>query len=92
MLPYHDAWTAEKCKNSSGFFSACSPRNAGITIVGNATAKPRSSSKRFLAELANIWRFSTNNVFGFSIFLSQFLLSYLWQNGSECADFLNDFR
>lgn len=54
--PYHDACTAENSKNSSGFFSACNPRNAGITMVGKATARPRSSSNKFLAELAKICR------------------------------------
>lgn len=53
-LPYQVACSAVKCSVSSGLRSVCRPRSTGMTMVGKATARPRSTSSRFLAELARI--------------------------------------
>lgn len=53
-LPYQVACSALKYSVSSGLRSACRPRSTGMTIVGKAIAMPRSTSSKFLAELARI--------------------------------------
>lgn len=54
MLPNHDASDGDIFKYSSALELLARPVKAGITIVGNATDKPKSSNRKFLIVLANI--------------------------------------
>lgn len=54
MLPNHEACVGVMCKNSLALFTLSWPVSAGITIVANATASPKSSRRKFLAVLARI--------------------------------------
>lgn len=78
-IPNHDACSSVK-KSVSGLskFSMV-PRSAGITIVGNATAKPKSNSKKFFAVLANTCGRIVLNVLASSVPASSGLPNIKWE-------------
>lgn len=55
MLPSHDDCDGVKCRNSSALLILSWPVKAGMTMVANDTANPRSNNRKFLAVLAKIY-------------------------------------
>lgn len=85
-IPIQDASSDVICSNSSGLFATLLPVSAGIAMVGNATAKPKSNRMKFFAVLAKIYSECNQlNELHFSYQCFIFNFTYLRQNGSKWA-------